>query len=88
MAFSPTERVDSTGLVQMDLNRQDLLAIPGEGSTSWRYFLGDDLVWASFGPRRRKAETAGRWRRKWTCGGEIRRIHQSLLIETRLEFSG
>lgn len=60
--LSPRPREsDSTGLVQMDLNRQDewpVQARPG-GTRTWRSFLGDDLVWASFGPRETRTETQG-----------------------------
>jgi hypothetical protein len=52
----PRER-DSTGLVQMDLYRPGDWPSQASGIQSCRAFLGDDLVWASFGPRRTKAET-------------------------------
>ena len=58
--LSPRPREsDSTGLVQMDLNRQEDWPSQSRGIRSWRYHLGDDLVWASFSPRRTRAETQG-----------------------------
>lgn len=52
---------DLTGLVQMDLNRQGDWPFQARGVRTWRNFLGDDLVWASFGPGRTeaKAQTGG-----------------------------
>jgi hypothetical protein len=47
---------DSTGLVQMDLNRQGDWPFQARGVRTWRNFLGDDLVWASFDPRRTKVK--------------------------------
>ena len=52
-----TRESDSTGLVQMDLNRQEDWPSQARGVRIWRYYLGDDLVWGSFGPRRTQAET-------------------------------
>lgn len=47
--LSPRPREsDSTGLVQMDLNRQEDWPSQARGTRFWRNFLGDDLVWASF----------------------------------------
>ena len=52
--LSPRPREsDSTGLVQMDLNRQEDWPSQARGPRFWRYYLGDDLVWGSFGPRPR-----------------------------------
>lgn len=55
--LSPRPREsDSTGLVQMDLNRQEDWPSQARGVRIWRYYLGDDLVWGSFGPGRTQAE--------------------------------
>ncbi|KAF9643608.1 hypothetical protein BDM02DRAFT_1407797 [Thelephora ganbajun] len=50
---------DSTGLIQMDLNRQEDWPFQARAIRIWEYSTGDDLVWASFGPRRIQAETQG-----------------------------
>jgi len=56
--LSPRPREsDSTGLVQMDLNRQEDWPSQAGGMRIWRHYIGDDLVWGSFGPRRTQAET-------------------------------
>jgi hypothetical protein len=56
--LSPRPREwDSTGLVQMDLNRQGDWPFQARGIRSWRNFLGDDLVWASVAQRESEAET-------------------------------
>lgn len=47
---------DLTGLVQMDLNRQGDWPYQARSMRSSRNLPGDDLVWASFGPRRTKAK--------------------------------
>lgn len=50
--LSPRPReLDFTGLVQMDLNRQGDWPFQARGVRTWRNFFGDDLIWASFGPR-------------------------------------
>lgn len=55
--LSPRPREwDLTGLVQMDLNRQGDWPSQARTARSWRNFLGDDLVWASFGPGRTEAK--------------------------------
>lgn len=56
--LSPRPREsDSTGLIQMDLSRQEDWPPQAIGTRIWRHFLGDDLIWASFGPRQTRAET-------------------------------
>ena len=56
--LSPRPREsDATGLVQMDLNRREDWPSQAGGIRTWRYFLGDDLVWASFGPEQTQPET-------------------------------
>lgn len=51
--LSPRPREsDSTGLVQMDLNRQEDWPSQAMSTRTWRYSLGDDVVWAYFGPGR------------------------------------
>jgi hypothetical protein len=56
--LSPRPREsDSTGLVQMDLERREDWPSQARGVQIWRYYLGDDLVWGSFGPRRTPTET-------------------------------
>jgi len=56
--FSPRPgEWDSTGLVQMDLNRPEDWPSQGRGGRTWRRFVGDDLVWASFGAGRTQTET-------------------------------
>ena len=56
--LSPRPREsDATGLVQMDLNRREDWPSQARGVRTWRYFLGDDLVWASFGPGQTQTET-------------------------------
>ena len=41
----------------MDLNRQGDWPFQVRGIRTWRNSLGDDLVWASFGPKQTKPET-------------------------------
>ena len=41
----------------MDLNRQEDWPPEARGMRIWRHYIGDDLVWGSFGPRRTQAET-------------------------------
>lgn len=41
----------------MDLNRPEDWPSHGRGGRTWRRFIGDDLVWASFGPRQTQTET-------------------------------
>ena len=48
---------DSTGLVQMDLNRPEDWPSQARGGRTWGRFIGDDLVWASFDQGRTQAET-------------------------------
>jgi len=56
--LSPRPREsDSTGLVQMDLNRQEDWPSQARGIQTWRRFLGDDLVWASFSTMQTQSET-------------------------------
>ena len=57
---------DTTGLVQMDLNRQGDWPFQARGVRTWRNFFGDDLVWASFGPRRTKATPQTDDVKSWT----------------------
>lgn len=51
------EEWDATGLVQMDLNRPEDWPSQARGGRTWRHSIGDDLVWASFGPRQTQADT-------------------------------
>jgi len=56
--LSPRPREsDSTGLVQMDLNRPEDWPSQARGVRVWGRFLGDDLVWAAFDPRQTRSET-------------------------------
>ena len=56
--LSPRPREsDSTGLVQMDLDRREDWPSQASGIRIWRYYVGDDLVWGSFGPRETQAES-------------------------------
>ena len=56
--LSPRQREwDTTGLVQMDLNRPGDWPFQARGMRTWGNFLGDDLVWASFGPKQTKPKT-------------------------------
>ncbi|KAF9777868.1 hypothetical protein BJ322DRAFT_1114640 [Thelephora terrestris] len=69
--LSPQPREsDSTGLVQMDLNRQGDWPFQTRGIRTWRNFLGDDLVWASFDPRQMKAKTQTDYDGNWTEEGD------------------
>ena len=55
--FSPRPGVwESTGLVQMDLNRPEDWPSQGRGGQTWRRFTGDDLVWGSFDLRQTRTE--------------------------------
>jgi len=65
--LSPRPREsDSTGLVQMDLNRQEDWPAQARGTRSWRQFLGDDLIWASFGPRETQTKIQDSGDENWT----------------------
>jgi hypothetical protein len=50
----------------MDLNRQEEWPSQARGTRIWRHFLGDDLVWASFGPRQTQAEEQDSDDESWT----------------------
>ena len=66
--LSPRPREsDATGLVQMDLNRQEDWPAQARGTRFWRNFLGDDLVWASFGD----SETHAFTRHIFNSRGEV-----------------
>ena len=56
----PSE-TDSTGLVQMDLNRQEDWPSQARGVRTWRHYLGDDLVWASLDPGRIQDDDDENW---------------------------
>ena len=59
---------DSTGLVQMDLNRQGDWPSQARGVRTWRN--GDDLVWASFDPRQTKDKVQADYDDNWTSVSE------------------
>ena len=55
--LSPRPREsDSTGLVQMDLNRPEDWPSQASGTRIWRRFMGDDLVWATFDLKQTQSE--------------------------------
>ena len=65
--LSPRPREsDATGLVQMDLNRQDDWPSQARGTWTWGYFLGDNLVWASFSPSQAQAEVQDGGDENWS----------------------
>ena len=69
--LSPRPREsDSTGLVQMDLNRQEDWPSQARGIRIWRCFLGDDLVWASFSTKQSHGETRDDADDNWTDAGD------------------